>query len=405
VPAKRYSQEIRERAVRMVFQVRRESGQQHGAIAAVADKLGVNRETLRNWVRQAEVDDGQRPSTSTVDAQRVAELERENRELRRANEILKAASAFFARELDPHQVVEIIDKYRDELGGVEPICHVLGAAPSTYHAATSRPPSARARRDAWLKGEILRVYNANFQVYGARKVWRQLRREGVAVARCTVERLMKALGIEGVVRGKRRRTTIADPANPVPPRICSSGTSPRRRRTPGGWPTSPRSAPGPARSMRRSSSTATPGRSPAGGWPTTCAPTYHSTPWRWRYTNGKSTTDRLYITPTTGSQYLSIRYTTTLSEAGVDCSAGTIGDSYDNALAETVIGLYKTELVRRHGPWRDLHHLELATLDWVDWYNNRRIHGWCGNIPPAEYEAIYYNQHQAPGGDPGKQDP
>ena len=106
-----------------------------------------------------------------------------------------------------------------------------------------------------------------------------------------------------------------------------------------------------------------------------------------------------------GSQYLSIRYTTTLSEAGVDCSAGTIGDSYDNALAETVIGLYKTELVRRHGPWRDLHHLELATLDWVDWYNNRRIHGWCGNIPPAEYEAIYYNQHQAPGGDPGKQDP
>jgi putative transposase len=113
--------------------------------------------------------------------------------------------------------VEFIDKYRDELVGVEPICAVIGAAPSTYHAATNRPPSARQLRDEWLKAEMLRVYNAKFQVYGARKVWRQLRREDITVARCTVEQLMEALGIAGVVRGRRRRTTIADPANPAPP--------------------------------------------------------------------------------------------------------------------------------------------------------------------------------------------
>ena len=300
--------------------------------------------------------------------------------------------------------MEFIDKYRDELGGVEPICAVIGAAPSTYHAARNRPPSARARRDAWLTGEILRVYNANFQCYGVRKIWRQLHREGITVARCTVERLMKALGIEGVVRGKRRRTTIPDPANPVPPDLLKrdfTATAPNTR-----WVAD---------------------FTEVGTWAGTVYAAFVIDCYArfivgWRLADHMRTDlplDALEMAlhqrqihkgqtihhSDHGSQYLSIRYTTTLSAAEVNCSAGTVGDSYDNALAETVVGLYKAELVRLHGPWRDLRHLELATLEWVHWYNNRRIHGWCGNIPPAEYEAIYYNQHQAPGGDPGKQDP
>jgi len=300
--------------------------------------------------------------------------------------------------------VEFIDKYRDGVGGVEPICAVLGAAPSTYHAVKSRPPSARQLRDEWLKGEILRVYNTKFQVYGARKVWRQLHREGIAVARCTVERLMKALGIEGVVRGKRRRTTIPDPANPVPPDMLQRDfTAPSAEHPVGGRP-------------HRG------GHLGRHGVRCVRHRLLRQVHRRWRLADHMRTDlplDALEMAlhqrhihkgqtihhSDHGSQYLSIRYTTTLSDAGVNCSAGTVGDSYDNALAESVVGLYKAELVRRHGPWRDLHHLELATLEWVDWFNNRWIHGWCGNIPPAEYEAIYYDQHQPPGSDTRKQDP
>jgi len=290
--------------------------------------------------------------------------------------------------------VEFIDKHRDQLG-VEPICRVLQVAPSTYHAAKSRPPSARAARDTWLGGEILRVYHANFQVYGARKIWRQLRREGIKVARCTVERLMRALGIAGVVRGQRSRTTVADPARPVPEDLLNrdfTASAPNTR-----W-------------VADYTEVATWAGKVYAAFVIDCFSRYIV---GWRLTSHQRTDLPLGALEMAlslrqihkgqsihhsdhGSQYLSIRYTATLSAAGMNCSAGTVGDSYDNALAETVIGLYKTELVRRHGPWRNLEHLELSTLEWVDWYNNRRLHSWCGHIPPAEYETIYYTQPQEP---------
>jgi putative transposase len=255
-----------------------------------------------------------------------------------------------------------------------------------YHAAKRRPPSRRAVHDAELEARILKVYDANFQCYGARKIWRQLRREGVAVARCTVERLMRALGIAGVVRGRPRRTTIADAADPVPADLL--------RRDFGG----------PAPNTRWVADL-----TEVAAWAGTVYAAFVIDCFSrfivgWRLADHMRTDlplDALEMAlrqrcvhkgqaihhSDHGSQYLSIRYTAILAAAGVNCSAGTVGDSYDNALAETVIGLYKAELVRRHGPWRNLEHLELASLEWVDWYHRRRLHSWCGNIAPAEFEA------------------
>lgn len=274
---------------------------------------------------------------------------------------------------------------------------------STYRTAKARAPSARQRRDEQLKGEILRVYDANFQVYGARKVWRQLHREGIAAARCTVERLMKALGIAGVLRGRPHRTTIADPARPVPEDLIKRDFT----------------APAPnVRWVADLTEVATWSGKAYCAFVIDCFSRFIV---GWRIADHMRTDlalDALEMAlcqrqvhkgqtihhSDHGSQYLSIRYTTTLSDAGVSCSAGTIGDSFDNALAEAVNGLYKAELVRRHGPWRTVEHLELATLEWVDWFNQRRLHSWCGNIPPAEYEAIYYNQNQPPADNAGMQE-
>lgn len=286
---------------------------------------------------------------------------------------------------------------------MEPICAVLGVAASTYWAAITRPPSSRQLRDEQLKGEILRVYNDNFQVYGARKIWRQLHREGHVVARCTVERLMPQLGIAGVVRGRRTVTTIADLGRPVPDDLLKRDFS----------------APAPnVRWVADLTEVATWAGKVYCAFVIDCFSRFIV---GWRLADHMRTglpLDALEMAlwqrqvhkgqtihhSDHGSQYLSIRYTATLFAAEVSSSAGTVGDSYDNALAESVIGLYKAELVRRHGPWRNCEHLELATLEWVDWYNQRRLHSWCGNIPPAEYEAIYYNQHQRPEEDDGMQE-
>ncbi len=203
----RYPPELRERAVRMVLEHQHEYPSQWAAIISIAGKFGMTCETLRRWVRQVEVDVGERPGVTTTEAARIKELEREVKELRRANEILKSASAFFAAELDaPAEVIAYIDAHRDRFG-VEPICRALQFAPRTYWAAKARPPCARARRDEELKPEIVRVHTENFGVYGADKVWAQLNREGVRVARCTIERLMRQLGLRGAVRGKKHRTT------------------------------------------------------------------------------------------------------------------------------------------------------------------------------------------------------
>ena len=291
-------------------------------------------------------------------------------------------------------MIAFIDDHR-EVHGVEPICKVLPIAPSTYHAhvakrANPEKLSARARRDMALKPEIARVFAENFEVYGVRKVWRQLQRESFDVARCTVERLMRGMGLQGVIRGKPVRTTISDKAAPCPlDHVNRQFHAPRPNalwvsdftyvstwtgfvyvafvidvyaRRIVGWRTS-RTAH--ASFVLDALEQALHDRQPAhrGGL------VHHS--------------DR-------GSQYLSIKYTERLAEAGIEPSVGSVGDSYDNALAETINGLYKAEVIHRRGPWRTMEAVEFATLEWVDWFNNRRLLEPIGNIPPAEAEERYY---------------
>jgi transposase InsO family protein len=286
-----------------------------------------------------------------------------------------------------------IDEHR-EVCGVEPICRVLPIAPSTYyeHAARKANPDrrpARERRDAELSHEIRRVFAEHFGVYGVRKVWRQMQREGIDVARCTVARLMRQMGLKGVVRGKSIRTTVSDAGMPCPrDRVTRQFNAPRPNalwvsdftvvatwsgfvyvafvidafaRRIVGWRVS-RSAR--AEFVLDALEQALHGRQP---WRTSLI--HHS--------------DR-------GVQYVSIKYTERLAEAGIEPSVGSVGDSYDTALAETVIGLFKTEVIHRRSPWRSFEAVEFATLEWVDWYNNRRLLESIGSIPPAEAEAAYY---------------
>jgi len=293
-------------------------------------------------------------------------------------------------------VKSFIDEHRDEYG-VEPICRVLPIAPSTYraHAARQADPRLRSDRvkvDEILSPEVERVWNENFQVYGVRKVWRQLRREQFDVARCTVQRLMRRLGLRGVIRGKTVRTTISDPKAPCPlDRVQRQFTADRPNKL----------------------------------WVSDF--TYVST-WQgfvyvafvidvfarrivgWRASSSARTDfvldaleqalyarrpvgpDRLVHHSDRGVQYVSIRYTERLAEAGLEPSVGSVGDSYDNALAETINGLYKAEVIHRRPSWRTREEVEWATLNWVDWFNNRRLLEPIGNIPPAEAEANYYSQ-------------
>ena len=300
-------------------------------------------------------------------------------------------------------MIAFIDDHRGA-HGVEPICRVLPIAPSTYHdhlakRADPEKMSARARRDQALKVEVARVFAENFKVYGVRKVWRQMRREGFDVARCTVERLMRSLELQGVIRGKPVRTTLSDRAAPCPlDHVNRQFNAPRPNtlwvsdftyvatgqgfvyvafvidtfaRRIVGWRAS-RTAH--ASFVLDALEQALHDRRPVhrGGL------VHHS--------------DR-------GSQYVSIKYTERLAEAGIEPSVGSVGDSYDNALAETINGLYKAEVIHRRGPWRSFEAVEFATLEWVDWFNHRRLLEPIGNIPPAEAEERYYaqlaNQDQA----------
>lgn len=291
-------------------------------------------------------------------------------------------------------MVNFIDDHRGA-HGVEPICEMLPIAPATYyeHRAKRADParlSDRAKSDEALRPEIQRVFDANWQVYGVRKIWRQLRREGFDVARCTVARLMKGMGIQGIIRGKPQKTTVPDRKLP-----CPLDKVNRQFRVPApnmlwvsdftyvatwkgfvyvafvidayarrivGWrvSTSPH-----AGFVLDALEQAVHERQPTKGM----GLVHHS--------------DR-------GSQYLSIKYTERLAETGIEPSVGSVGDSYDNALAETINGLFKAEVIHRRGPWRSFEAVEYATLEWVDWFNNRRLLEPIGNIPPAEAEANFY---------------
>lgn len=295
-------------------------------------------------------------------------------------------------------MIAFIDDHRKAYG-VEPICRVLKIAPSTYHAHDARrrgvgAPPPRVMRDVLLSKEVRRVFEENFRVYGVRKVWRQLMREGVKVARCTVARLMKAMGLKGAIRGKPHRTTFSDKTRPCPlDRVNRQFKAPKPdalwvsdftyvstssgfvyvafvidayARKIVGWRVS-RSAH--AGFVLDALEQALHERKPASG----SGLVHHS--------------DR-------GSQYVSIKYTERLREAGLEPSVGSVGDSYDNALAETINGLYKAEVIWRRGPWRGVEPVEYATLEWIDWFNNRRLLEPIGNVPPAEAEAAYYARHE-----------
>jgi len=294
-------------------------------------------------------------------------------------------------------MVSFIDEHREE-HGVEPICEVLPIAPSTYHERKAREadPSrlpARAVRDAELREEIERVWKENFGVYGVRKVWRQLVREGFEVARCTVGRLMREMGLEGARRGRRfKRTTTVDEAATRPADLVERNFT----------------ADGPNQL-----------------WVADL--TYVAT-WKgfvyvafitdvfsrrivgWRVSNSlrsdlaldaleqavraRTGLEKLVHHSDRGVQYLSIRYTERLAEAGIEGSVGSVGDSYDNALAETINGLFKTEVIHPNGPWRSLEEVEFATLTWVDWWNERRLLEPIGNVPTAEYEEMYFQKKE-----------
>jgi putative transposase len=296
-------------------------------------------------------------------------------------------------------MIAFIDDHRGAYG-VEPICKVLPIAPSTYYAQVARRAdptkrSARARSDAALTIEIRRVFDGNFQVYGVRKVWRQLRRDGFDVARCTVARLMKAIDLQGVIRGKSARTTVGDKAVPCPlDRVNRDFKAPAPNRlwvsdftyvsTWAGFVYVAFVIDAYARRIVgwRASRSAR-----AGFVLDALEQALHA---RRPFARGGLVhhSDR-------GSQYLSIKYTERLAETGIEPSVGNVGDSYDNALAETINGLFKTEVIHRRGPWRNLEAVAFATLAWVDWFNNRRRLEPIGNIPPAEAEAAYYAQLEA----------
>lgn len=292
-------------------------------------------------------------------------------------------------------MVAFIDDYRGSYG-VEPICEVLPIAPSTYyaHKQRERDPakrSARARRDAQLCARLRTVWMENFGVYGVRKMWKALLRLGEPVARCTIERLMRQMGLQGAIRGRKFKTT-----------------------TPGAAANRPMDL------VHREFKADQPNRL----WVADL--TYVAT-WRgfvyvafvidvfsrrivgWRASSSlrtdlaldaldqalydrRSDSNRLIHHSDRGVQYLSIRYSERLAEAGIESSVGTTGNSYDNALAETVIGLYKTEVIRRRGPWRSFEDVEFATLEWVSWYNTARLLEPLGYVPPAEYEDAFHSR-------------
>ncbi|HAZ3186859.1 TPA: IS3 family transposase [Escherichia coli] len=389
----RFSPEVRQRAVRMVLESQSEYDSQWATICSIAPKIGCTPETLRVWVLQHERDTGGGDGgLTTAERQRLKELERENRELRRSNDILRQASAYFAKaEFDRlwKKLMPLLDKLREQYG-VGPLCSELHIAPSTYyHCQQQRhhpdKRSARAQRDDWLKKEIQRVYDENHKVYGVRKVWRQLLREGIRVARCTVARLMAVMRLAGVLRGKKVRTTISRKAVAAGDRVNRQFVAER----------------------------------PDQLWVADF--TYVST-WRgfvyvafiidvfagyivgWRVSSSMETTFVLDALEQAlwarrpsgtvhhsdkGSQYVSLAYTQRLKEAGLLASTGSTGDSYDNAMAESINGLYKAEVIHRKS-WKNRAEVELATLTWVDWYNNRRLLERLGHTPPAEAEKAYY---------------
>ena len=291
-------------------------------------------------------------------------------------------------------MIAYIDEHKDRYG-VEPICSVLPIAPSTYYDAKSRPPSARACRDEALRREIARVHHeANEGTYGQRKVWRQMNREGIRIANCTVRRLMRELGLKGVRRGRTTRTTFGDKTAEKPADLVQRNFIATR-----------------PNQLWVADITYVATMENRFAYVAFVIDVFSRFIVGWRASNSlrsdlaldalemaiwqRNQLQGLIHHSDHGSQYLAIRYTERLAEAGIEPSVGSVGDSYDNALAECIIGLYKTELIHHRGPWRNLDHVEFGTLEYVDWFNNRRLLEPIGDVPPAEFEAAYYASIEA----------
>ncbi|WP_371317219.1 IS3 family transposase [Duffyella gerundensis] len=388
----RFPPEVRQRAIRMVLENQNTYNSQWAAICSIAPKIGCTPETLRIWIRQQQPVDDEQNALTASERQRLKELEREVRELRRSNDILRQASAYFCpggARPPLEKIMPLLENLSGE-HGVGPVCHELDIAPSTYywHQQRRKCPERRSSRDkcdAVLIPEIQRVYEEKYSVYGVRKVWRQLKREGVGVARCTIERLMKALQLRGVTRGKSVRTTRSNKAETPQDRVNRQFVAER----------------------------------PDSLWVADF--TYVST-WQgfayvafiidvfacvivgWRVSSTMETSFVLDALEQAlwarrpsgtihhsdkGSQYVSLAYTQRLQDAELLASTGSTGDSYDNAMAESINGLYKAEVIHRQS-WKTRQDVELATLKWVDWYNNHRLMERTGYIPPVEAEKAYY---------------
>ncbi|MGO1354674.1 MULTISPECIES: IS3 family transposase [Brachybacterium] len=396
---RKYPDELRERAIRMVLDLLEEDpGSQRGVFRRVGDQLGVNPETLRGWVRQSQIDAGSRPGTTTDDAQKLVELEKEVRELRRANAILRSASGFLRGGARPPLQVtcSFIDEHKEEFG-VEPICTTLREAgvqiaPSTYYARQQREPSARARRDEVLKEEIAQVHHDNLRVFGARKMHIVLNREEDRlgrghVARCTTERLMRDLGLHGIRRKKAPNTTRSAPREDCPADLVDrhfSAFAPNQlwvadityvhtfsgwvyvafvidvfNREIVGWRAS--------RSLH-----------------TELALDALNMAIYLRRREGADLSGLVHHSDR-GVQYRAIRYGQVLAEQEAVASVGSRGDSYDNALAEALNSLFKAEVIRNLGPWKGIDDVEIATAEWVHWFNTFRPHLSLGGLTPQAF--------------------
>ncbi|WP_438354240.1 IS3 family transposase [Microbacterium sp. CJ88] len=394
---RKYSPEMCERALRMLAETRPSHPNMMSAVRHVAGLLGMSPETLRLWQRRYEVDAGGKPGVTTEAAQRIKQLEKENAELRKANEILKAASVFFREGARPPltEMIRFINEHRDRFG-VELICRVLRPAVQGfltsrgYRAAIGRAPSARQLKDELLVPEVARLHAENYGVYGRRKMHALMRRQGWDIGRDQTERLMRLAGVRGVRKSKRVFTTRSDKTVALPSDLVN------RRFT----------APAPRRL-----------------W--VCDVTYVATWSGFAYVAfvtdvysrrivgwNVASTLRAEILPMQaldmaawgvggrldglihhadhGSNYTAMVYTERIVELGAVPSTGTVGDSFDNAMAEAVNNLYKTELIRQRGPWRTVEQVELATLEWVWWWNNQRLHGELDMRTPIEVENAYY---------------